>query len=78
MIGWCKIKFHEKSQDDSSESSDSSAVQKLLNQQPKIIGVLPGLGAYDNDTSDSETSSSDSDCDFKLYERAGEKISKTI
>ena len=59
----------EKSQDDSSESSDSSAVQKLLNQQPKIIGVLPGLGAYDNDTSDSETSSSDSDCDFKLVHR---------
>ena len=63
------IFFIEKSQDDSSESSDSSAVQKLLNQQPKIIGVLPGLGAYDNDTSDSETSSSDSDCDFKLVHR---------
>ncbi|KAK3085263.1 hypothetical protein FSP39_000827 [Pinctada imbricata] len=36
------------------------------NQTAKIIGVLPGLGAYDNDTSDSATSSSDSECDFRL------------
>ncbi|XP_076112387.1 PSME3-interacting protein-like [Mytilus galloprovincialis] len=45
------------------------AREQLLNQRAKIIGVLPGLGAYDNDTSDSETSSSDSECDFSVQKK---------
>ncbi|XP_064599363.1 PSME3-interacting protein-like [Liolophura sinensis] len=35
------------------------------NSVAKIIGVLPGLGEYTNDTSDSETSSSDSEVEVK-------------
>lgn len=55
-------------------SSNTGAIntiarEQLLNQRAKIIGVLPGLGAYDNDTSDSETSSSDSECDFSVQKK---------
>lgn len=49
-----------------SETSDLKTPQPQGSQEAKIIGILPGLGAYDNDTSDSETSSSDSDVDFRV------------
>lgn len=39
------------------------------NKAAIIAGVLPGLGAYDNDTSDSATSSSDSETEFKINEK---------
>lgn len=35
-------------------------------QTATVIGILPGLGAYNNDTSDSESSSSDSEVDIRL------------
>ena len=35
-------------------------------QTATIIGILPGLGAYNNDTSDSETTSSESEEDTKI------------
>lgn len=35
-------------------------------QTATVIGILPGLGAYNNDTSDSESSSSDSEEDIKI------------
>ncbi|XP_061196393.1 PSME3-interacting protein-like [Saccostrea echinata] len=47
------------SEETSDQKTPSSNPQGL--QTAKIIGILPGLGAYDNDTSDSDTSSSDSD-----------------
>ena len=49
---------------DSNTSSHSENAPQ--NQTARIVGVLPGLGAYDNDTSDSETSSSDSEPEFRL------------
>lgn len=72
-----------KSEDDATASSSTNrdrpvTVQSTANQRLKVIGVLPGLGAYDNDTSDSETSSSDTDGDFKEFKIVHRKFKVQI
>ncbi|XP_078339062.1 PSME3-interacting protein-like [Crassostrea virginica] len=70
LAGVVKRKSAVQIEDTKKRKLSSEAQQTSSNAQGSqtatIIGILPGLGAYNNDTSDSETTSSESEEDTKI------------
>nr|XP_019933357.1 PSME3-interacting protein-like [Aedes albopictus]XP_019933358.1 PSME3-interacting protein-like [Aedes albopictus]XP_029721234.1 PSME3-interacting protein-like [Aedes albopictus]XP_029721235.1 PSME3-interacting protein-like [Aedes albopictus] len=60
---------------ESHTSSSNSSNKKLKSGAMQVIGILPGLGSY-RESTDSEESSSDCDCDAGHYDWVGRKITK--
>ncbi|XP_041783142.1 PSME3-interacting protein-like [Anopheles merus] len=61
----------------SSPTSTTSIAKKGPNLAMRVIGILPGMGSYDEDDSDSDNSSEDSELDnSQEYDWIGRKITR--